>query len=78
MAKSENYYALMELIEKKYPGKCFLKPKEAAEVMSCNIKTITSAIKRKYNPLPAKVIGGGVRNKSYVIPVPALCSWAAN
>ena len=77
MAKQKaGYYELLEMIERKYPNKCFLKPGEAAEVLSCNIKTIKAAIARRFNPLPAKNVGRGERNKIYIIPVTELINWA--
>ena len=76
MAKSmEGYYEMLELIEKKYPSRAFLKPKEAAEIMGCNIKTIMAAINKRSNPLPARNISAGIHNKSYIIPVTELCRW---
>jgi hypothetical protein len=72
----QGYYELLELIEKKHPEKAFLKPKEAAEIMGVNIKTIMTAINKKYNPLPARNVGAGVKNKSYIIPVTELARWA--
>lgn len=71
----EGYYEMLEMIEKKYPGKLFLKPKEAAEITGCNIKTIVSAINKKYNPLPARNVGGGIQNKSYIIPISEFIRW---
>ena len=72
----QGYYEMLELIEKKHPNKAFLKPKEVAELMGCNIKTVVSAINKKHNPLPARNVGGGARNKSYIVPVTELCRWA--
>ena len=66
---------LRELINELYPGKAFLKPKEAAAVLGVNIKTVVAAIERKYNPLPARNISNGIKKKSYVIPVTELCRW---
>lgn len=72
----QGYYEMLELIEKKYPDRAFLKPKEAAEIMGCNIKTVMVAINKRYNPLPARNVSSGIKNKSYIIPVTELCRWA--
>lgn len=66
---------LRELINEMYPGRAFLKPKEAAAIMGVNIKTVTAAIERKYNPLPARNVSNGIKNKCYIIPVTELCRW---
>ena len=66
---------LEALINEKYPDRAFLKPKEAAELMGLNIKTVIAAIERKYNPLPARNISNGIKNKSYIIPITELCKW---
>lgn len=62
-------------INEKYPDRAFLKPREAAELMGLNIKTVIAAIERKYNPLPARNISNGIKNKSYIIPITELCKW---
>lgn len=72
----EGLNELIELVTKKYPGKAFLKPREAAEVLGCNIKTVYSCIERRYNPLPARNISAGIKNKAYIIPVTELCRWS--
>ena len=72
----EGLEELVEFVRRKYPEKAFLKPKEAAELLGCNIKTIYQCIERRYNPLPARNISGGIKNKSYIIPVTELCRWS--
>lgn len=72
----QGYYELLELIEKKYPGKAFLKPREAAELLGVNIKTLMAAINKKYNPLPARNVATTLKNRSYIIPVTELIRWA--
>lgn len=72
MRQSANLEAI---IHELYPGRAFLKPKEAAEVMGLNIKTVIAAIERKYNPLPARNVSNGIKNKSYIIPITTLCKW---
>lgn len=74
----EGYYEMLELIEKKYPGRAFLKPKEAAELLGVNIKTLVAAINKRYNALPARNVSSGIKYKSYLIPVTELCRWSVN
>ena len=74
--RNESLRELIELVRKKYPEKAFLKPREAAEVLGCNIKTVYSCIERRYNPLPARNISNGIKNKAYIIPVTELCRWS--
>jgi hypothetical protein len=66
---------LRELIQGRFPERAFLSPKEAAELMGVNIKTVVAAIERKYNPLPARNVSNGLKNKKYIIPVTELCRW---
>lgn len=68
---------MRDLIKELYPGRAFLKPKEAAKLMGVNIKTVIAAIERKYNPLPARNVSNGIKNKSYIIPVTELCRWGS-
>lgn len=72
----EGLNELIELVKKKYPEKAFLKPREVADVLGCNIKTVYQCIERRYNPLPARNISGGIKNKSYIVPVTELCRWS--
>ena len=72
----EGYYELLELVEKKCPGKIFIRPREAAELAGCDIKTIMAAIKRKYNPLPARNVSKGIKNASYIIPITEFVRWS--
>ena len=74
--QAQGYYELLELVERKHPDKAFLKPREVAELLGCNIKTVMAAINKKYNPLPARNVGGGIKNKSYLVPVTEFCRWA--
>ncbi len=74
--RAKGYDEFIEIIERLYPGRAFLKPKEAAAVMGCNIKTVVAAIEKRHNALPARNISGGIKNKSYIIPVSELARWA--
>lgn len=74
--KPEGYYELLEIIEKQYPGKAFLKPKEIASIMGCDIKTVIAAMNKRYNALPFRNISAGIKNKSYVTPVSEFIRWA--
>ena len=76
MAREANgYRELLELLMQLYPGRTALKVPEAAAALGVHTQTITAAINRKRNPLPAQNIGGGSRNKSYLIPISALARW---
>lgn len=66
---------MYEIITEMYPGRAFLKKHEVARIMGVNIKTVTAAIERKHNPLPARNISNGIKNKSYIIPITELCKW---
>ena len=72
----EGYQEMLELIEKKYPGRAFLKPKEVADITNCNIKTVFAAINKRYNALPARNISAGLKNRSYIIPIPEFIRWS--
>lgn len=74
--RARGYDELVELIEKQYPGRVFLKPKEAAGIIGCNIKTVVAAIEKRYNALPARNISAGIKNKSYIIPISEFVRWA--
>lgn len=65
----------VKFVTERYPNRAFLKPKEVAELMGVNIKTVVAAIERKHNPLPARNISNGIKNKSYIIPITELCKW---
>ena len=72
----QGYYEMLELIEKKYPGRAFLKPQEAATIAGVNIKTIRAAIERRINPLPARNVSTSIKNKSYIIPLTEFVRWS--
>lgn len=74
--ETEGLSELIELVRKKYPDKAFLKPREVAEVLGCNIKTVYNCIERRYNPLPSRNVSSGIKHKAYIIPVTELCRWA--
>ena len=69
------YREALELLMALYPGRATLRINEAAEAMGVHTQTITAAIRRKKNPLPAQNVSGGIKNKSYVIPITALARW---
>ena len=71
----EGYREALELLRELYPGRCTLKVPEAAKALGVHIQTITAAITRKKNPLPARNISAGSRYRSYVIPITALARW---
>lgn len=64
------YRDALEMLRDMFPGKATLTVKEAATAMGANICTVYEAVKRKYNPLPSRKLGGKI-----VIPIPAFASW---
>lgn len=72
----EGYQEMLELIEKKYPGRAFLKPKEVADITNCNIKTVMGMLKKRHNALPSKNISAGLKNRCYIIPIPEFIRWS--
>lgn len=75
MVRIEGYHEILALIQSVYPQKAFLRVGEAAKVTGLNAKTIKAAIEKKYNPLPAINVSAGIKNKTYLIPVPSLIRW---
>ena len=71
----DGYREALELLRELYPGRTALKIPEAAAALGVHTQTLTAAINRKRNPLPAQNVSGGARNKSYVIPLTALARW---
>ena len=70
------YREMLANYESKYPGRSFLRPKEVADELGCDIKTVRTAIERKHNPIPARNIGAGIHNKTYVIPIAPFIRWS--
>ena len=64
------YRDTLEMLSGLYPGKMALTVKEVAEVIGANVGTVYEAVKRKYNALPSKKVGGKI-----VVPIPALAKW---
>lgn len=76
MAKEmQGYRDLLEAYQSIYPKRTTLRISEAAELCGVSEQTVTAAIKRNKNPLPAQNIGGGKKNKTYIIPITALARW---
>lgn len=71
------YRDALEFITQMFPDRVALKPSEVAEYLGVNIKTVTAAIQRKRDPLPAKDVGGGKKNHSYIIPITELARWSS-
>lgn len=65
----ENYEHLSAL----FPGKATINVKEAAQVMSCDPRTVRNAINRVNNPIPATKVG----SKDYTISIPSFARWLA-
>lgn len=72
----EGYREMLEILLTAYPGRVALKVEEAAAVMGVHRTTITDAIRRRVDPLPAQKVGNGKKNDSFVIPITGLARWA--
>jgi hypothetical protein len=68
--EAPDYRSTIGLLTALYPGRVSITPREAAEAMHANIKSIYGAIRRATNPLPSKQIGDKV-----VIPLAAFARW---
>lgn len=69
------YRDLLELIRDMYPERTALNVEEAARALGVHRQTITAAIMRRSNPLPAQNISKGQKYKTYIIPITALARW---
>lgn len=69
MEKKE-YREHLEMLLEMFPGRMTITVKEAAEVMSSDIRTIYNATKLVKNPLPSKKLCGKI-----VIPIAAFANW---
>ena len=69
------YRDALEFITQMFPARVALKPSEVAEYLGVNIKTVKDTIQRKRDPLPAKDVGSGKKNHSYIIPIAELARW---
>lgn len=74
---NEECQATISKIEAIYPGRVALRPMEVAKILGISPRTVISAIERKYNSLPARNVGKGQKNKSYIIPIISLARWSA-
>lgn len=79
MREKQDYRTQLEIatrkIEERFPDSLgMLTPKQAAEYLGCNIKTVHASILRRKDPLPATNIGAG--RKIYRIPIASLARWS--
>ncbi len=72
----EGYREMLEILLTAYPGRVALKVEEAAAAIGVHRTTITDAIRRRVDPLPAQRIGNGKKYDSYIIPITGLARWA--
>ena len=68
--EKEGYRETLEFLMKRYPDKVSFSPREVAEIMDCNLKTVYSSLTRRRDPIPHKRVG-----KKIVIPLTALARW---
>jgi len=74
--EKEGYRDMLELLMTAYPGRTSLNVAEAAAALGLHRTTVTAAITRHYDPLPAQVVGEGKQRKSYLIPITGLARWS--
>ena len=72
----DGYRDLLAMLSERFPTRTALSVNEAAQVLGVHPQTITAAINRKKNPLPAQNVSGGTKNKKYLISIPALARWS--
>ncbi len=72
----EGYRDMLELLLMQFPGRTSLKVDEAAAALGLHRTTVTEAINRRYDPLPAQQVGEGKQRRSYIIPITGLARWA--
>ena len=70
------YRDILEMLMKDYPGRTSLNVAEAAAALGLHRTTVTAAITRRYDPLPAQMVGAGKIRKTYLIPITGLARWA--
>ena len=63
----ENYEMLLRL----FPDRVSISPREAADVMNADIKTVYAAMQRQKDPLPAQRLSP----KKTVIPLASFARW---
>ena len=71
----EGYRDTLAMLSERFPTRTSLSVNEAAQVLGVHPQTIVAAINRKRNPLPAQNISAGLKNKKFVISIPALARW---
>ena len=76
--EKEGYRDMLELITGIFPGRTCLHVEEAAKAVGVNRKTITEAINKIREPLPARTVGRGKKNRTYIIPITGLARWAVS
>ena len=72
--EKKDYRINLEMLMKLFPERASISTQEAADVLDCSDKTIRSAIKRRYNPLPAVKIS----SKKYLIAIPSFARWLSD
>lgn len=76
MAREKEFYRdNLALLSEKYPGRSALTVEEAAKELGISRKSVTAAIERRVNPLPARDVSRGKLNRVYRIPITAIASW---
>lgn len=67
------YRQALELIERQYPNRITITPKEIAKLFGVDPKTVYQACKQKKNPLPCVRFS----KRKILIPISELATWMA-
>lgn len=69
--EKQGYRETLEMLMALFPGKATISPREAAQVLCVDIRTIRSALNRVNNPIPSKKMSG----KKILIPIAQFAKW---
>jgi excisionase family DNA binding protein len=72
-----NFREQLGLLNDLFPGKITLTVSEAASVLGVDRRTVRAMIERKYNPLPAQIVGKTNNKTRYIIPKTAVARFSA-
>lgn len=73
--EKETFRDNLALLLEKYPDRSALTVDEAAKELGMSRKSVTAAIERRVNPLPARDVSRGKMNRVYRIPITAIANW---
>lgn len=73
--EKETFRDTLALLCERYPNRSALTVDEAARELGMSRKSVTAAIERRVNPLPARDVSRGKLNRVYRIPITAIANW---